>query len=108
MENVVFTKHARTRLQERKLLESMALETILYPDSIQHGKNQEFRKRLGQSTVTVIASKNDRNQWVILSCWIDPPLPGTKDFKEKKRYQAYQKAGFWGKIWISIKSQLGL
>ncbi len=110
MADIIFTNHARTRLQERKLLETMALETILYPDSSNTGKKtgtKEFKKRFDASTVTVIATQNNQQQWVILSCWIEPPFPGTKDYDHRQRYHAYKKAGFWKKLWITVKNQLG-
>ncbi|RJP46212.1 MAG: hypothetical protein C4584_01935 [Armatimonadetes bacterium] len=49
---------------------------------------------------------NEKAEWIVLSCWIDPPLPGSIDDKKKKAYQKYIKTGFWGKFWIEIKCQL--
>lgn len=93
------------------MTKDIVLQTFSSPDSKVKGKKSdttEFVKRLGNSTVTLIAKQNERNEWVALSAWIDPPYPGTKDYKEKKRYRAYQKAGFWGKFWLTLLSQLGL
>jgi hypothetical protein len=109
--NLIFTNHALQRLKERKFMQQMAWETFIKPDSVidgKHSETKEFRRRFDASVVTLIAKQNEKQQWVVLSCWIDPPLPGTKDYKEKQRYNAYQKAGFWRKFWLTIKSQLGL
>jgi hypothetical protein len=108
--NLIFTNHALQRLKERKFMQDMAWKTITKPDSMIAGKragSKEFRKRFDESVVTVVATQNEKNQWVVISCWIDPPLPGTADYKKKQHYIAYQKAGFWGKLWLTVKSQLG-
>jgi len=74
--------------------------------------NKDYRtsKKIGGSTITLIAKKNESNEWVVLSKCIDPPLPETIDSFKSKQYRdrEYQKAGFWRKIWIIIRSQLGL
>jgi hypothetical protein len=108
--NLIFTNHALQRLKERGATEQMAYTTFSNPDSTIDGKKpdtKEFRKKFNQSTLTLIAKQNEKKEWIILSCWIDPPLPGTKDFKDKQNYLSFQKAGFWGKLLITLKSQLG-
>ena len=52
--------------------------------------------------------KNDQNEWIIISCWQDPPLPGTRDYHKKQQWLKYKKAGFFGKLFITLKRQLGL
>jgi hypothetical protein len=111
MNNLIFTNHALERISDRKMNKNMILQAFSSPDSKNKGKKPdttEFIKHTGSSTITLIAKQNEKNEWIALSAWIDPPYPGTKDYKEKKRYNAYQHAGFWGKIWLTIKSQLGL
>jgi len=67
----------------------------------------EYQRKYGNSLVTVIASQNDRKEWIILSCWIDPPLAGSIDIKKKVWEKEYGKASFWKKFWLEIKRQLG-
>lgn len=109
--NLIFTNHALERLKDRKLSELTAWEAFNNPDASSPGKQPgttEYKKHFGKSTVTVIATQNEKKDgWVVLSAWIDPPYPGTKDYREKEHYKAYQKAGFWGKVWLTLKSQLG-
>lgn len=108
---LIFTNHALQRLDERRFPIAMAADTFNQPDASGPAKQPgavEFRRQFGTSTVTVIAKQNERREWIVLSCWIDPPLPGTKDYKQRQRYHAYRKAGFWRKIWLTILSQLGL
>lgn len=108
---IIWTNHALERLGQRGLTQKMALETFQSPDRVVQGKNagtQEFQKKYNISLVTLIGKKNEKGEWLVLSVWIDPPLPGTMDDKKRKRYQAYQKASFWGKVFITVRDQLGL
>lgn len=107
---IIWTNHALERLSERGLSQDLAWQAFSAPDSQKPGKKAgttEFRKRVDNATITLIAKPNDTNEWLVLSCWIDPPLYGTKDYKKKQAYLNYKKAGFWGKVWYTVKSQLG-
>lgn len=108
---LIFTNHALQRLDERQFPADMVVETFNQPDGNSPARQPgaiEFRKRFNNATVSVIAKQNDRGEWLVLSNWIDPPLPGTKDYREKQRYHKYKRSGFWGKIWLTILRQLGL
>lgn len=105
----IWTNHALERLGQRGLSQYIAWQTLTSPDRAIPGKNNgtmEFQKQFGTSLVTVIAKKNDKGEWIVLSNWIDPPLPGTLDYYQKEEYKKYQKAGFWGKFWFTLKKQL--
>ena len=107
----IWTNHAHERLNQRGLTQEMAGTTFAHADVSMAGKQAgsiEYRKRYGRSLVTVIAKKNENGEWLILSCWIDPPMPGTEDEKKLHAYRDYQRAGFWGKVWKIVKRQLGL
>lgn len=107
---VIWTNHALERLGQRGLSQEMAWEAYRNPDVSERGKNPgttESRKRFGNSTVTIISKQNDRREWIILSCWIDPPLPGTEDYRKREAYNKYRRAGLWGKIWLTLRKQLG-
>ncbi len=107
---VVWTNHALSRLNERGFTQDMVVDAFNHPDTSNPAKDggMSLRRNFGSSTVTVIAKQNQKNEWVIISCWIDPPLAGTADYKKKQTYRAYQKASFWGKILLTLKQQLGL
>lgn len=108
--DLIFTNHALQRIQERKMAMEAAWETFQKPDYIKDGKRsgtKEYQKRFNSVLVTLIAAQNEQMEWVVLSCWIDPPLPGTKDYTEKQRYHEYRKSGFWRRVWLTIKNQLG-
>lgn len=106
---VIWTHHALDRLAQRAFSQDMALQAFQSPDSSFPGKQTgttEYQKRFGPSLVTVIAKQNEKREWIILSTWIDPPLPGTADHYKKEEWKKYQKASGWGKFWIALKKQL--
>ncbi len=109
--NLIWTNHAILRMKNRGLPQDMAREAFLHPDKTISGKTHgsfEYQKHLDHSLVTIIAKQNDKYEWVVLSAWIDPPFPGSADAKQKASYQHYQKAGFWGKLWLTLRKQMGM
>lgn len=108
---LVWTNHALERLKSRGLPQDMAWEAFRNPDKTVAARNpdaKEFRKRFDKANVTVIAKQNEKNEWIILSCWVDPPFPGSVDWKNRENYHKLQKASFWGKMFLTLKQQLGL
>lgn len=107
----IWTNHALERLKERGLTQEAAGTAFKHPDfsgpATKPGSYQ-FQKKIGKTLVSVIAKKNEKNEWLILSAWTDPPLPGTKDEKRRENYRKYQKASFFKKILITFARQLGL
>lgn len=107
----IWTNHALDRLRDRGLDQNMAGQAFNHPDRAFPGKQAgttEYQKRFGNSLVTLIGKQNERNEWLILSAWIDPPLPGSIDFYKRQQWDRYKKAGFWGKMWITLLKQIGL
>lgn len=110
MAELIWTKHALQRVSERGFPKQLVHETFSTPDKIFNGRERgtrEYQKFFGPSRVTVIAKQNDKNEWVILSCWIDPPLPGTEDHRKLRKYKEYKEATGLKKWWLAIKRQLG-
>lgn len=106
----ILTNHAREQMVERGMKEQEVLETLQNSDSVTPGKKigtEVFRKKFDGYTITVIGKHNEKHQWIAISTWRDPPLPGTKDARQKEAYKQYQKAGFWKKIFLAVKSQIG-
>jgi hypothetical protein len=108
---VIWTNHALDRLHQRKLPQHIAFLAFQEPDARHHGKQAgtwEMHKQYGRSHITLIVKQNDKGEWLILSAWIDPPLPGTLDHKKHTAWHKQKKAGFWGKLWYQIKKQFGI
>ena len=108
---LIWTNHALERLSQRGLSQSMAWETFKYPDKSFDGKKAgttEFQKKFGISLATIVAAQNEKKEWIILSCWIDPPLKGYIDSKKSTEYKNYHKASGFKKFLLILKRQLGL
>lgn len=105
----IWTDHALDRIKERGIPHDYAVESFKNPDSSELSKQgQRLTKRIEDKTITIVTKKNERNESIILSIWMDPPMFGTKDYKNKQRYNEYKKAGIGKKIWLTILKQLGL
>ncbi|MBP9690740.1 hypothetical protein KBD81_01530 [Candidatus Woesebacteria bacterium] len=83
-----WTTHALQRLKGRKLPQEIAWKAFRFPEKTLSGKTKgtfEFTKTVDIYTVTVIAKQNEKREWVILSCWIDPPLAGSADLRKNDK-----------------------
>ncbi|MBN1262928.1 MAG: DUF4258 domain-containing protein [Candidatus Pacebacteria bacterium] len=71
-QGVIWTNHALQRLRERKISQSDAWYTFRRPDNSRKGKSAGsrcFYKTYGNQRIEVVAKKNEKAEWVILSCW---------------------------------------
>lgn len=108
---LIWTNHALQRLSERGFPQKLAYSTFTSPAKTLPGRDTgsvEYQRWFGKSKVTVIAKKNDKKEWIILSCWIDPPLPGTEDHEKLQKYRAYQQSTGWKRWLLAILRQFGL
>ena len=107
--DLIFTLHAQDQLRNRGIKISEAWETFKHPLRTQKGKygGLEFEREFDNYKITVVAIQNNKNVWIVKSVWRNPPLLGTADAKQKESWKKYNKSGLWGKIWITIKQQIG-
>lgn len=104
--SLIFTNHVLARMKERGINKEQIWETYTSPDAQDQVKDADRRvKKFGNRSITIVFKYNEKNETVILSAWIDPPLPGSKDAKEKIWWSEYKKAGFWKKIWLTFMKQ---
>ena len=109
-EGLIFTNHALDQLARRGLKQDLAWQTWRSPEKSLPGKTlgtTEFQKNFGERKVTLIAKLNDQKEWVVISCWVNPPYPGSIDATNNNNYKKYQKSGFWRKFFLTFKKQLG-
>ena len=68
----IFTNHAIERLYQRRIAQSDAWYTLRHPDKSLKGKTPgswKFYKNYGPQRIEVVAKKNEKGEWIILSCW---------------------------------------
>lgn len=71
--NLIFTNHAITRLYNRGISQEKAYEVFTHPDGQIPGKTPgsvKFYKSYGPQRIELIAKKNNKNEWIVLSSWV--------------------------------------
>ncbi len=68
---IIFTKHAKYRIEKRKILEQEVIEAIKHPDNtIKKHNKYYFQKRLERGTIEISCEKTERIIKVITVYWI--------------------------------------
>ncbi len=106
----IWTAHAIKRLKERKMSQELIIKVLSFPDRKIHKGDRtiEFEKKSEGRTITAIIKKNDLGENIIVSCWINPPFPGTKDFRLKKRYLQIRATRGLKKLWFMLLYKIGI
>ncbi len=69
---VIWTNHALSRLRERGIKQGDAWATWRRPDQSRYAKNKGawvYYKTYGNQRIEVVAKKNEKKEWIILSVW---------------------------------------
>ncbi len=106
---VIWTNHALDRIGQRGLTQELAIAAFNHPEESVKGRegSTEYKKHFGRSTVSVIAKKNERGEWLILSTWVNPPIEGTLDYKKQQHYNRYKNSSGFLKFLLFVKKHLG-
>jgi hypothetical protein len=108
--NYIWTNHAIKRLKERKIPRKLIDQALYHPDKrlYRNAYVTEQQKRIKGITIAAIIKENENGEKIIVSCWVNPPFPGTRDYKLRQRFLAMKKASFMKKIWLTLLNQIGL
>jgi hypothetical protein len=109
MNKIIWTNHAKKRLDDRKISKNLIFETISSPDSKHNntGGSLEIYKSYGDQEIHVILKENEKKEFIILSCWINPPNYGSKDFNNKKFTKNLKRSSGIKKFWYTFLNQIG-
>lgn len=69
---IIWTNHAMDRMRERGIKQGDAWATWRSPEQSRKGKDQGvwvYYRTYGTERIEVVAKRNERNEWVILSVW---------------------------------------
>lgn len=72
---IIWTSHALKRLAERGIAQSDAWATFRRPDQSRFAKARGawvYYKTYGDQKIEVVAKKNEKGKWFILSIWSRP------------------------------------
>ena len=78
---VIWTNHALSRLRERGISQGDAWATWRKPDQSRYAKSKGawvYYRTYGDTKIEVVAKKNERGQWVVLSVWSSPVYGSNK------------------------------
>lgn len=106
----IWTNHALKRLSERKMTRKHIAEVLRVPDytTKRNDHATEMRKHIEGRTFAAIIKRTHSGENIIVSCWTNPPFPGTKDYKKRQRYLAIQKASLLKKLWLKLLNSIGI
>ncbi|PIT89198.1 MAG: hypothetical protein COU27_01710 [Candidatus Levybacteria bacterium CG10_big_fil_rev_8_21_14_0_10_36_7] len=109
MNKIIWTNHAKQRANERKIDLLQVESAILSPDKTSPNEKGgvEYQKKVGNQTFIALAKENEDKEVVIISAWVNPPNPGTRDEVYKKRYKESQNASWFKKLWLTFLNQTG-
>jgi hypothetical protein len=89
----IWTNHALNRLRDRKISQSEAWAAWSRPDKSRYIKSKDawiYERTYNTIKITIIAKKNDNNEWIIISVWSKPVRP-------------HRITGFWEMIKSAVK-----
>lgn len=69
---IIWTNHALDRLRGRGIKQGDAWAVWRSPDSTKFSKKKNawiYRRNVNDKTIEVIAKKNEKNEWLIISVW---------------------------------------
>ena len=75
-QGLIWTKHAISRLYNRGISQADAWYTFIHSDGKEPGKTPgsiKYYKNYGPQRIEIVAKKNEKDQWIILSVWSKYP-----------------------------------
>lgn len=97
---VIWTNHALSRMQERGIKQGDAWATFKRSDTSRYAKTKKtyvYYRTWGNQRIEVVAKKNEKGEWLIISVWSKPVDKGVKKEKKKKSFWSLLKKSFFGK-----------
>ncbi|QQG47838.1 MAG: DUF4258 domain-containing protein [Candidatus Woesebacteria bacterium] len=85
---VVWTNHALQRLNERRVTQGDAWATFNRPDQSRYAQTKGawiYYKTYGDQRIEVVAKKDEKGKWIILSVWSRPVFQKTSPHYTKTK-----------------------
>ncbi len=81
----IWTNKAQEQMQQRNIPQELASSTFNRPEHSLDGRTPgtfEYKKKFDEHEVSVVATKTDRGEWLIISVYVHPPFP-TASYPQK-------------------------
>jgi len=72
---VIWTNHALDRLKQRSIKQGDAWATLVRPDTSRYAEAKKawiYSRNFKGTAIEVVAQRNERREWVVLSVWSRP------------------------------------
>ena len=105
---VIWTNHALQRLYERRITQSDAWYSFQHPDGQLPGRapgSKRFFKNYGRQRIEIIATQNEKREWVILSCWSKLMGTGKSVFPKQENLFLTASKKALRKLWEKIRKK---
>mgnify|MGYP000981964475 CR=1 FL=1 len=92
---IIWTNHILQRMKERDLSYDDVYWVFRKPDETRKGKAEKsykFYRNDKNRRYALVAKKNEKGEWVFLSCW-------TKDLYLAYKKKESKSMGFWRLVW---------
>ena len=100
---VIWTDHALERLGQRGISQGDAWATLNSPEEARYATSKNawiYYRTYGKERIEVVASQNDKKEWVVISVWSKEIYDNNKRHK-KPKYKGEKKgklARFFGRL----------
>ena len=77
---IIWTNHALQRMRDRGIKQGDAWACWRRPDNSRASKNKGtwvYYRNIGNQQVEVVAKKNERGEWIVLSVWSRTKISGS-------------------------------
>lgn len=100
-QGVIWTNHALDRLRKRGIKQGDAWYTFVKPQQSRYAKSKQtwiYYRNYENEQIEVVAKKNEKGQWLILSVWSNPiSLKKGKSAKTKESLLKLMLKSLFGK-----------
>jgi hypothetical protein len=97
---VIWTNHALSRMRERGIKQGDAWATWKRPEQSRKGTSGGwvYYRAYGNERIEVVAKKNERGEWIVLSVWSRPVFSS----RNSSRPSSPKKISFWRSVYNFI------
>lgn len=98
---VIWTNHILDRMKQRDLSYDDVYWVFRNPDKSNYAKTKgawKFSRQHRDYILTIVATKNEKGEWVLMSCWWKDLDKKRAEEYEKKKVESWLKK-FWRIVW---------
>lgn len=90
---LIWTNHLLDRMRQRGISKEYVYWTFRKPDRQKDARtpgSYKFMRSDKQNWFVVVAKKNDKGEWILMSCWSQPKKQTDKPYRSTKHLNFWQ------------------